>query len=670
MYTKEEVIAKAKEIHGDIYDYSKVVWKNIKEEVIVICPKHGEFKTSFDRLINGKCKCPSCRNLKRYNNEEWISEAKKRHGDKYDYSKTIYKNAQEKVTIICHEKDEFGEEHGEFHIRAGNHMAGIGCPKCGKRYKMTQDEFIKRAKNVHGDKYDYSKTKYTYSSEKVDIICPKHGVFTQNASSHLSGCGCPKCKNGVRLTNETFIERAREVHGDYYDYSKVDYKHAKLNVLIGCPRHGYFYQTPTAHIRGCGCPECKSSKLEDVVIKALKENDIKYIYQSKVLNMGLKTVDFYIPDRKIIIECQGEQHFNPVKFKSSDTDDEAKEHLSERKKIDSDKYEKSLSLGLDMLYFADTRYFNKKSTNIFGGFYRNKHLFSNIDELVTYINGARKNEFTTGNIYYELNKELGYVGIPDESGLKIKEYMIKIVTLKKENSRIAKEMRNWMVKKKYKPIILFEDELENNKKLVLDKIRHITKTETTEKGKIYGRKIEVIEISSTLAKWFLDNNHIQGYVTSTLHLGALYNNELVGVMSFLQETRDHWNLVRFATDNNKICCGVGGKLFSYFVKNKNPKTVKSFADRRWTVDSENNLYISLGFKLDGLTRPDYKYYNLNKDGYKRFHKFLFRKNILNKRYGLPLSMTENEMTQFLGYDRIWDCGLYRYVYVNPKPSGE
>ena len=100
-------------------------------------------------------------------------------------------------------------------------------------------------------------------------------------------------------------------------------------------------------------------------------------------------------------------------------------------------------------------------------------------------------------------------------------------------------------------------------------------------------------------------------------------------------------------------------MFKYFVKNYNPSEVKSFADRRWTLDKDDNLYIKIGFKLDKIIKPDYSYIN-NKTSLS--HKFNFRKKILHKKYGLPLTMTETEMTEQLGYYKIWNCGLYKYLW--------
>ena len=135
-------------------------------------------------------------------------------------------------------------------------------------------------------------------------------------------------------------------------------------------------------------------------------------------------------------------------------------------------------------------------------------------------------------------------------------------------------------------------------------------------------------------------------------------------MSFIKEPNNNWNLARFASDNKHICCGIGGKLFKYFTRNYTFNTVKSFADKRWTFDTKKNIYLELNFRQEKNMMPEYRYI---KNGEKiRHHKFGFRKQSLSKKYGLDINLTETEMTKKLGYDRIWDCGLIKYVYINPS----
>lgn len=212
-------------------------------------------------------------------------------------------------------------------------------------------------------------------------------------------------------------------------------------------------------------------------------------------------------------------------------------------------------------------------------------------------------------------------------------------------------------------IHIFEDEFINNKEIVFNKISHILNFQNN-KNKIYGRKCVIKKIYNYEANQFLNKYHIQGEFSSTVYYGAYYNQILIAVMSFKTENNGKWELTRFASNYNYICCGVGGKLFTQFIKDYQPEIVKSFADRRWTIDEENNLYLKLGFKFDGYTKPDYKYYNTKVNKYKRFHKFGFRKKTLLKKYPDKLNpnMTETEMVKELGYDRIWDCGLIKYVW--------
>ena len=205
---------------------------------------------------------------------------------------------------------------------------------------------------------------------------------------------------------------------------------------------------------------------------------------------------------------------------------------------------------------------------------------------------------------------------------------------------------------------IFEDEWLEHKDIVLSKIAHILHINLYDK-KIRGHKCKIREISQLIAKPFFDKNHIQGYIAGSVILGAFYDEDLVGAVIFKKENVDgYYELTRMATKNNYLCHGVCGKLFKYFVDNYHPLYIKSFADRRWTINSESNLYTALGFKLDEILKPDYRYVV----GNQRLHKFGFRKQKLSKKYNLPLSMTEKEMCNSLGFYRIWDCGLYKYVW--------
>lgn len=210
---------------------------------------------------------------------------------------------------------------------------------------------------------------------------------------------------------------------------------------------------------------------------------------------------------------------------------------------------------------------------------------------------------------------------------------------------------------------IFEDEYFLHRDIVFSKIEHLLGIQK-DAPRVMARKCEIREIPAPVAERFLTQNHIQGFVDSSVHLGAFSGDRLVAVMSFKRGYRggDKWELTRFASDIGLVCQGVGGKLFKHFVRKYSPTEIKSFADRRWTVNEDSNLYTKIGFRLDGYTKPDYKYYGPKLDRYRRFHKFGFRKQILHRKYGFPLEMTETEMTSRLGLKKIWDCGLIRYVW--------
>lgn len=254
--------------------------------------------------------------LKKLTNKEFIERAKAIHGDKYNYSKVEYVNSRTKVCIIC-------PKHGEFWQRANAHLNGQTCPICNVELKKnvlssTKELFIEKAIKIHNNKYDYSKIEYNGSFSDVCIICSKHGEFWQKPSKHLFGHGCPKCaKNGIKITTEEFIKRAKQIHNDKYDYSKVNYINSRTKICIICPEHGEFWMTPNNHLMNHGCPICVQSKLESEVKNMLEKNNINFVIEKTfdwLKDSSNLFLDFYLPDYNIAIECQGIQHFQPVEW--------------------------------------------------------------------------------------------------------------------------------------------------------------------------------------------------------------------------------------------------------------------------------------------------------------------------------------------------------------------
>lgn len=243
---------------------------------------------------------------KKLTTEEIVSKFKQVHGDKYDYSLVVYKGSKTEVEIIC-------PTHGVFRQTPNNHLKPQDCPLCKHRgYKYTKEEYINVATLKHNGKYDYSLVDYNNIESEIQIICPTHGVFSQNAHNHLRGSGCPDCAGRKRKTKEAFERDARKIHGDKYNYSLVEYISNKKEVNIICPKHGVFPQKPNKHLLGEGCPSCKHSKLEEEISVFLKFNNIDFKEQYNRQWLGLQRLDFYLPKYNIAIECQGEQHFIPI----------------------------------------------------------------------------------------------------------------------------------------------------------------------------------------------------------------------------------------------------------------------------------------------------------------------------------------------------------------------
>jgi hypothetical protein len=253
--------------------------------------------------------------MKKLTTEEFVERAEIVHRVKYNYSLVSYENSHKKIKIIC-------PKHGVFEQKPNGHLNGKGCIRCFGRAELTTIEFIEKAKIVHGDKYNYSLVDYKKSNKKIKIICPKHSVFEQTPNSHISAKnGCSKCSGKSKITTKSLIRRAKEIHGNKYDYSLIsNIKNNTTKVKIICLEHEEFMQTPDAHLnQKQGCPHCKDSKGERDINSFLKKNKILFIKQKTFdtcINpkTGRKLkFDFYLPSHNLCIEFDGQQHFKPIK---------------------------------------------------------------------------------------------------------------------------------------------------------------------------------------------------------------------------------------------------------------------------------------------------------------------------------------------------------------------
>lgn len=185
--------------------------------------------------------------------EEFVARARKIHGDKYEYNLVNYIGINTKIKIICPIHNVF-EQTPEWHLK------GTGCPRCAKA--CNTEDFILKARSIHGDEYDYSKTEFISSLHKTEIICKKHGVFLQTPNKHLLGRKCPVCvidKNSpVRYK---FLNTARKKFDNKFEYVIDTYKSMVRSMRMICPVHGEINMTPKAHLNSAdGCTMCASDK--------------------------------------------------------------------------------------------------------------------------------------------------------------------------------------------------------------------------------------------------------------------------------------------------------------------------------------------------------------------------------------------------------------------------
>lgn len=473
---------------------------------------------------------------------KFIEKAKRVWGDKFDYSDVIYKNNNEKVKIKFNDMI--------FYQSPKHHLAGHLPLLISGKCKYQTNDFIIRAQEVHGNKYDYSKVNYIDSHTKICIICPEHGEFWQTPTNHLSGNGCPGCKNEnlkstFSNTTEQFIKKAKKVHGDKYDYSKVEYINNNTKVCIICPEHGEFWQEPHNHLQGKGCSKCTKIGVSNI------ENDIyDFIYSMD------KT--FIKNDRSILNGYE----------------------------LDILSKEKKIAFEINGLYWHSEKFQNKKNL------------------------------------------------------------LIKTEECEKQGIRL---------------IHIFEDEWLYKKNIVKSRILNFLNKTCNH---IYARNCEIKEITDIkVVTKFLNDNHIQGAIGSKYKIGLYYNNELVSLMTFgrlrknLGSSGDEndYELLRFCNKLDTNIVGGASKLFKFFIKHYNPKTIISYADRRW---SQGELYEKLNFKFIRNSIPNYFYL---KDK-KRCNRFNFRKDMLITYYNCPIEKTEKEFCYEQGWYRIYDCGSKVYKW--------
>ena len=484
---------------------------------------------------------------------------------------------------------------------------------------LKTEQYIEKAKRVHGDKYDYSKVEYVNNFTKVCIICPQHGEFWQAPKYHLQGQGCPKCGGRMRKSSDDFIEDGKKIHGDKYDYSKVEYVNNKTKVCIICPKHGEFFVTPHNHLKGRGCPICgaenrrknRASTTESFIEKAKKVHGDKYDYSKIEYTNSLTKVCIICPQHGEFWQTPS-NHINPTRPRNC-----PKCHAITSKKED-ELYEFVSSLiGEDKVL--------RNCRNVIPPLELDIYIPSL--SIAIEFDGLRwhSEEFEASPTYH-----LDKTNLCNEKGIRL--------------------------------IHIFEDEWD----LKQDVVKSILRSCFGMVDSIYARKCNVREISSSEARDFINANHIQNYVPSKINIGLFNDDKIVSVMTFGNLRRNlgqkskegYYEMLRYSTSLNLSVIGGASKLFSYFKKKYNPKYIKTYSDIRLF---SGKVYQNLGFSFVHLSQPNYFYVI---DGH-RENRFKYRKDKLVSE-GYDRNKTEHEIMLNRGIFRIYDCGCNVYEWKNER----
>jgi len=536
--TTEEFVHRSRKMHGNKYNYDKTKYTGQKNKVIITCPKHGDFEQHPYRHYERGHGCPICSNRKKFSVEEFSHKARKKHGNKYDYSKVLYINNCTPVVIVC-------PKHGDFEQRPADHIAGKGCSTCVGRARLTKKEFVRKSKIKHGKKYDYSNSEIVSTNKKVVIVCPNHGPFDQTPNLHMNqGTGCPVCAKMKRGKSKSiaaatsFIHRSVEVHGTKYDYSKCHYSGCHSNVTIVCTKHGSFEQTPVNHLQGKGCPRCgvQISRGEDELLtfvsECCKNIDTSPPVQGDRSVLSGKEIDVFVPSLSIGFEFDG------LRWHSDEFRDSG--HLLE-------KTEACQATGVRLIH-------------------------------------------------------------------------------------------------------IFEDEWRDRRNACCSRIRSLLGNDD---WKVAARDCEVFQISAKERRDFMTANHTQGDVASSNNLGLFLEDELVAVMSFGKARFGGGGseMLRYATLPGHRVMGGAGKLLASFERWKSPKRIVSYCDLRW---GNGRMYEALGFKLLRKSTPSYSYVGIMK---RRESRLKYQKHLLsNTLESFDSSISEGENMKANGFYRIYDCG--------------
>ena len=541
---------------------------------------------------------------KPYTTSEFIAKAKALWGDRWDYSKTEYTRSRDKITVTC-------KVHGDFNQEAASLLKGwLGCPGCASesnraRNLKTTEMFITEAARVWGDRWDYSPTEYKGAKQLLEVRCREHGPYKQKASNHLEGLiGCRSCRGYKPLeTTESFITKALEVWGSRWDYSKVDYTNSKTHVTIICPSHGEFLQIPGRHLqKGVGCPGCHGQLVDT---GSFRERAVE-VWGNR---WDYSLVEYTNTHTPVRINCPDHGLFqqSPLGHLAGNIG-----CISCRNQGTSLKEKELLnyigSLGLECIHRY--RLGSGKELDIF---IPSKGVAIEFNGLFWH-----SDKFKDKNYHYN-----------------------KYMEASKEGINLLQ---------------IWEDSWDTDRDKVQRHINHVLGMSVLKS--LHARDSRVAILTSSEAREFLDQYHLQGFVSSSVYLGLTIGDSLVAVAAFKKD-KTNYILSRYAT--SQIVRGGHSKLIAFFERNYIYEQLVTFAD---LTCSQGNLYRTTGWMEDGVLPPDYSYIV---DG-GRVHKFNYRIKRFKEDPTLIYveGLSETELAKLNGILRVWDAGKIRFVKSHPS----
>ena len=564
--TTDEFIRRAKDIHGNKYDYSKSVYINAVTKVCIICPEHGEFWQLPNNHLKG-CGCPKCSNNDRISSNEYINKLKKQYPySPYGFESIVYKNNRTPVQLKC-------PIHGLFSTLPSSLTKHLTeCPICKKKrlsdiQSKTTEQFIKEAKITHGNKYNYSKTQYVNAKTKVCIICPKHGEFWQYPNTHLNSKGCPKCSNERlwdnrkdKTTKDGFIQKAREIHGNKYDYSKIEYINTSTKVCIICPEHGEFWQTPSAHLSGQGCPKCGKHHLSILFRDTIDE----FVKKANIIHNNrydYSKVEYIRGNDKVCIICP--EHGEFWQTPNNHLQGHGCPKCAVGKNTSSE--ENEISEYIEGL-IDDNIILNSRD-------------IISPNELDIYV-PSRNIAFEYNGLYWHSDKFVG------------RDYH-----LSKTEKAITKGI---------KLIHIFEDEWLYKK----DIVKSMINKELGCSKIIDASNCDVKIIKNNVTETFINNNSIHYYVPCDFNIGLYYRDELLSTISFKNDKVNGHYLLQNFCDKKYFTVRKGIiKLINEFINMMKPKEIITYIDRRW---DNSDVFYEIGFKHIESLAPTCHYIINNK----------------------------------------------------------